>query len=404
MNLLTPIELPIKDPIQIALIIFAIISIIPSIAPKMRIPAIVLFILAGMAIGQNGLGILVRNDTTIAGAQIILLEKIGLMYIMALAGLQMNLDNLRQMGVRSLTFGLLTFGIPLTLGILVGKAIGLDLKATLLLGILFSPHTLVAYPLIVKLGLPRSQVVGVTVGGTAITSILTLIGLTLLQAFHRGESPSALFVKIGLLLPLGIVLYYLGSQQLSRRIIQETTPTSVRVQFILAALFFAAAGVALLGVDPIVGAFVAGLSLNRFIANDKILIAQIDTLGNHLFIPAFLIAIGMLCNPKAILNNPQNLGLSILITLTAVGGKYLAAWLAGKFFRFSPAEVLLSTGLTMSRAALVMVVAIYGKTAGILDEKIFNAVFFYILLTCLVGPLVVGYFGNKVRATLETQP
>ncbi|RUR85918.1 cation:proton antiporter [Chlorogloeopsis fritschii PCC 9212] len=384
--------LPLTDPVYIFCILLLAIATAPLIAKLMRLPPLVVLIILGAILGSNVLGILARDS------QLILLEKIGLLYIMLLAGLQMDLSKFRLVGARSLIFGLLTFGIPLTVGIVSGYWLTTSFLGSALLGILYSPHTLVSYPIVTVLGIVQKEAVAVAIGGTIVTSILTLSGLSIVQAIAGGNVGILLWIKLLILLPLLVLICLWGIPKFGRSFIFNQSIPSLSNQFIfiLGSLFLTASAALLLGVDSIVGAFIAGLSLNPLIKNEKSLMERVEFVGNSIFIPAFLISVGILSNPRILFTHPENLGLALVVVTGAVGGKFLAAWVAGLVFRYSFAEVMTILGLTMSRAALVLVIALYGKQEGLLNEGLFNAIIFYILITCLIGPLLTNTFGNKV--------
>lgn len=383
--------LPLTDPVYIFCILLLTIYIAPSLAKLFRLPALVVLIILGTILGSNVLGILSRD------AQLIFLEKIGLLYIMLLAGIQMNLNNFRQLGVRALVFGLLTFGVPLTVGIISGQLLIGTFTSSLLLGILYSPHTLVSYPIMTRLGIVQQEAVGVAVGGTIVTSILTLIGFSVVQAIAGGSVGIILWVKLLVLLPVLIMLCFWIIPKLGRLVLKEKEESlQTQFLFVLTCLFVVASGTVLLGVDSIVGAFIAGLSLNRLIPLTSPLMNRIEFVGNSLFIPAFLISVGVLSNPSVLFTHPENLGIAVVVIFGAAGAKFMAAWITGKVFKYSFAEVMVMFSLTMSRAALVLVIALFGKNSGLLSDGIFNAIILYIVVTCLVGPLVADAFGKKI--------
>lgn len=387
-----PLSLPLTDPVYVFCAVLLVIAIAPTIAQSLRVPPLVVLIVLGTILGSNVTGILARD------AQLILLEKIGLLYIMLLAGLQMDLSNLRRLGVRSLVFGLLTFGVPFIVGLISGQVIGHGLLTALLLGILFSPHTLVSYPIVTRLNISQAEIVSVAVGGTIVASILTLTGLSIVQALAGNSASILLWIKLLILLPLLAYLCFWIIPKLGRRFAFNSSKTSLINQFIfvLTCLFVVATATLLLSLDSIVGAFIAALALNPLVKSSSDLIERIEFVGNSIFIPAFLISVGVLCNPRVLLTHPENIGVSLLVIIAAVGAKFIAAWIAGQIFKYSLVEIMLMLGLTMSRAALVLVISLFGKQAGILNEGLFNAIVIYILVTCLVGPFVTDIFGKKL--------
>lgn len=395
------LALPLQDPIYAFSVLLAILLVAPLIAKPLKLPALVVLILLGCLVGSHGLGILARD------AQLIFLEKVGLLYIMLLAGLQMDLGNLKRLGLRSLIFGLLTFSIPLLAGMGLGLMMfatgmiaisGSTVLASALLGILFSPHTLLAYPSMTRLGLAQRESIGVAVGGTVLTSMLTLVGFALIQATAQGQVGLVLWLKLLVGLPLLMAICFGGIPILAQYCLNPDGEVTLSLQFIfvVATLFGVASATQGLGVDSIVGAFIAGLALNRSIPLDSDLMNRIDFVGNSLFIPAFMVSVGVLANPKVFVSAPGSLGIAGVIVSGAVFAKFVSAWLAGRFFHYTWTEVLTIFSLTIPRAALVLVIALFGKEASLVDDNIFNAVIAYIVITCLVGPILSEGVGAQL--------
>ena len=382
--------LPLTEPVYIVFVLLLAIAIAPLISRFLGIPALVVLILLGTILGDHVLGILARDE------RLILLEKFGLLYIMLLAGIQMNISNFKRFGLRSLVFGLLTFIIPFSIGLISGRMMAYSLLASVLLGILYSPHTLVSYPLVARLGIAQKEAIAIAVGGTVVTSILTLASLSVVQAIANGSIGIWLWVKLFVLLPTFCLSYWLLVSKLGHLILKKTEDPIPQYIFVLTSLFAAATVTQLLGVDAIVGAFIAGLALNSLIPLDSPLMKRIEFVGNSLFIPMFLISVGVLCNPQILFAQPEILGIASFLILGAVGGKFLAAAIAGQAFSFSAAEIMTVFSLTTSRAGLVLVIALFGKSMELINEKIFNVVVLYIIVTCLLGPLTVEFFAQKL--------
>ncbi|UJB71409.1 cation:proton antiporter [Acaryochloris sp. 'Moss Beach'] len=398
--------LPLQDPVYAFSVLLVILLLAPLIAKPLKLPALVVLILLGCLLGSNGLGIIARD------AQLIFLEKVGLLYIMLLAGLQMDLSDLQRLGMRALIFGLLTFGLPFAVGIVSGQVMismgiiavaGSSGLAAALLGILYSPHTLLAYPSMTRLGLAQRESIGVAVGGTVLTAMLTLVGFALIQAMAEGQIGLALWLKLLGGLPLLATLCFWGVPQLGRWFFNPTAEVPLGLQFIfvVATLFVIASATQGLGVDSIVGAFIAGLALNRSIPIESDLMNRIDFVGNSLFIPAFMVSVGVLANPKVFVSAPGSLGIAGVIIGGAVASKWISAWLIGRWFDYEPMEVWTLFSLTIPRAALVLVITLFGKEAGLVDDNIFNAVIAYIVVTCLLGPILSEWAGQKLATQLE---
>lgn len=383
--------MPLTDPVYLLCILLLTILLAPAIARKLKIPSLVVLIILGTILGSNVLNIITRDS------QLILLEKAGLLSIMFLAGLMMNLSDLNRLGKRSILFGLLTFLLPLIIGITTGKILAYGILGALTLGIIYSPHTLISYPIVAKLGITQQEAVNVAVGGTIVTSILTLSGLSIAQALSQGNLNSWLWIKLLLFLPVAIAIYVLVVDRISKSVLKQNDENLAwQFVFALTCLFVAASLTTALGVDSIVGAFIAGLTLNRFITKDSQIMHQLNFIGNSLTIPMFLISVGVLCNPQVLFQHPENTAVAIAIIVGAVGAKFLAAWISGKVNHYSWAEIMVMFSLTMSRAALVLVIALFGKNAGLFNEGIFNAIVFYIIVTCLTGPLITNVFAQQL--------
>lgn len=422
-------SLPFADPVFVFFTVLAAIAIAPYIARVLKIHPVVILIILGTILGKNVLGLLDRNVVGIdhilnnfpnsplnpAAKQALLkqinqqslmqgLERIGLLYIMLLAGLQMDLQNLRKLGVRSLVFGLLTFGVPFTIGIISGQwLIGGGLGAVLL-GILYSPHTLVSYPILTRFGIVQEEAVGVAVGGSVVTSVLTLAGLSIVQAVKSGKVGVELAINLFVLFPLLVFICFWGLPKLGRLVIKQDSESVIeQFVFVLSCLLGIAAATLLIKIDAIVGAFLAGLALNRLIPLTSNLMKQIEFVGNSIFIPAFMISVGVLCNPKIFVEKPENLGIALAVIVGAVGGKFLAAWIPGIIFKYPFSEVGVMFSLTMSRAALVLVIALYGTTVELINEGIFNAIIVYIIVTCLIGPILTEIFAKQVVRELGSK-
>jgi Kef-type K+ transport system membrane component KefB len=428
---LNPGVLPLSDPVYIFCVVLLIIAIAPLIATRLKLPPLVVLIILGTILGKNVLGVLDRDvvgtsnivSTLVdtgqlpAAAKSALLkslnqqsllqglEKIGLLYIMLLAGLQMNLQNLQRLGLRSLVFGLLTFGVPFSIGVISGQWLTAGGLAAVLLGILYSPHTLVSYPIMARYGIVQREAVGVAVGGSVITSILTLVGLSIVQAVKSGNVGLTLWINLLVLFPLLVGICFWGLPKIAGLILDPKDDSNLSSQFIfvLSCLFVIASATLLLNIDSIVGAFIAGLALNRLIPFTSPLMKQIEFVGNSLFIPAFMIAVGVLSNPSIFFTRPENLGIALAVIAGAVGAKFLAAWIAGRAFNYSFPEVMVMFSLTMSRAALVLVIALYGKNVELINDGIFNAIIVYIIVTCLASPLIADVFGKQVAAKQELE-
>lgn len=383
--------LPIKEPIYLLAIISLIAWFSPIISKKLRIPPIVILILLGAILGVNSLGFITRDN------QLILLEKVGLLFIMFIAGIKMDLSDLKKIGSRALIFGLLTFSLPLITGIITGKLLGYSWLACLLLATIYSPHVLLSYPIVNNLGIGQKESINVAVGGTVITSILTLISLAIAQGIQSGNLGIFLWIKLLILLPVFILFCFWLTPKLGRKIIAKQSYSNINeFIFILTSLFLISSITIILGVDAIVGAFIAGLAFNQLISQHDTLLKQLEIFANSIFIPAFMISVGVLSNPQSIMQQPTSLLIACVLILGAVLSKLIAAMLVGKLYNYSWAEINVMAGLTMARAAIVLVIALYAQQVNIFDNNLFNNTIVYAIITCLISPFIVEKFALKV--------
>jgi Kef-type K+ transport system membrane component KefB len=228
--------------------------------------------------------------------------------------------------------------------------------------------------------------------------VLTLMGYAIVQAIKAGGVGIDLWIKLFIVLPLVIAACFKLLPWLGKRFVKSGEPSMPAFLFVLAAMFVVATLTNLIGVDAIVGAFIAGLALGRVVPRQSALMQQLEFVGNSLFIPAFALSVGVLSDPKVLVMHPENLGIAAIVILGAVGGKFLAALIPGQLFRYGWAEVMTMFGLTMSRSALVLVIALFGKKAGMLNDGMFNAIVAYIAITCLIGPMITTVAGRSVAS------
>lgn len=390
-HLLTIPGLPLTDPVYVFTLVLGLILLAMKLSSRLKLPMIVLLIAFGAIAGTNGLNVIARD------AQLILLERVGLLYIMLLAGLGLNLDVLKRSSKKVLSFGLLTFGVPFTIGFMTGQLLTHNLLVSVLLGILYSPHTLMAYPIVVSLGIVQQEAISVAVGGSVITTILTLMSFAIVKSIHSGGIGIELWIRLLVFFPIVIIACFKVLPALARRLIKDEQQPMQAFLFVLAAMFFTATLTHAIGIDAIVGAFISGLALGRSVPKDSELMQRLEFVGNSLFIPAFALSVGVLSDPKVFVRHPENLGIAALVILGAVGAKYLAAWITGQWFHYRSTSVMTMFGLTMSRSALVLVIALFGKNAGLLNDGIFNAIVAYIAVTCLIGPVITTVSGRAMN-------
>lgn len=386
------LSLPFQDPILIFSTVLLIILIAPAVLKRIRVPGIIGLLLAGVGVGPNGLYLLERD------ASIVLFGTVGLLYIMFLAGLEIDLHDFQKYRSRSLVFGALTFLIPQTIGTLVGTYfLGFGWPSAILLASMFASHTLLAYPIISRLGLARNEAVSVTVGGTIITDTAALLVLSVIAGAARGELSGAFW----LWLSISFVLFVFTVLWLFPRVgtwffKNSGSDSGSQYVFVLAFVFAAAFLAQVAGVEAIIGAFLAGIALNRLIPGQSPLMNRIHFVGNTLFIPFFLISVGMLVDLRVLLRGPEALIVAVTMIVVACIGKWLPAFLTQALFGYSVAERNIIFGLSNAQAAATLAAVLVGFDLGLLNENVLNGTILMILVTCLISFFVVENAGRQL--------
>lgn len=389
------LSLPIRDPVLVFSLVLLIILLAPIVLTKLRIPSLVGLILAGMAVGPHGFNILRRDSS------IILFGTVGLLYIMFLAALELDLNQLRKHKYRSFLFGALTFVLPFVLGVTACRfLLGFDPIASILVASMFSTHTLVAYPVVSYLGLAKNPVVPVTVGGTVITDTLVLLILAVITTSRTEGLSAAYWTHLGISVTLFACVVFVIFPLLVRWFFRNLKGGTSHFIFVLFLVFLAAFMAKVAGMEPIIGAFAAGLTLNRFIPHASSLMNRIEFIGHALFIPFFLIGVGMLVDLKILLLGPKTLFTAFILTFGAIGGKWLAALVTQKILGYSRDERILIFGLSSSHAAATLAVILVGFNLGIVDEIVLNATIILILVSCLIATIMTEKAGKRL-AILE---
>lgn len=382
---------PLEGPVLIFGLAVLMFLFFPILMGKLRMPAIIGPILAGIIVGPNGLGILARDST------IELLGTVGLLFIMFIAGLELDFDGFKKYRNRSILFGLLSFGFPFILGIIVGLWLDLGVLSAILFGTILSSHTLLGYPAVSTFGVTKNKAVTTAIGGTLLTDSLAMLVLAIVTGASAGN------------LTFGFWMYLLISTAVFAAGVLIITPyltkwffkrskneAALEFNFVMAVLFVAGAISLFVGLEPIIGAFLAGLALNRYIYDHGPLMNRIRFTANALFIPFFLLSVGMLMDLRVLISNPDALLITALILVAGIVGKLISSWITGKVYGYSKVETKLIFGLSISQAAATLAATLVGFRLGLIDQQIVNAVIVIILVTCIIGP----YFSEKYAKKL----
>ncbi|NES99668.1 MAG: universal stress protein [Sphaerospermopsis sp. SIO1G2] len=366
--------------------------IAPLLFEKIRLPGIVGLILAGVIVGPNGLGLLARDNT------IVLLGTVGLLFLMFMAGLETSLDDLKYNADKALIFGLLTFAAPMVLGTGAMLAIGYGFLPSVLVASCFASHTLLALPIAGKLGIMRSQVLTTTLGGTLITNILALLVLAVVVRAYQGNLTFQFWL---LLIPALIIYTFLtlwGVPLVGKWFFRKFGhDEGAEFTFVLATLFVVSYGAEVVQIEPIIGAFLAGVAITQLIPPLSPLMNRIQFIGNNLFVPFFLISVGMLVNPKILIQEPKSLIVSGIMVGCAIISKYIPAWISGKLFGFNQNRILVMFGLSVSQAASTLAAITVAYNIRLVDELTVNGTIAMILVTCIASPWVTARWGEKMK-------
>lgn len=381
---------PITDPTWIFFLVLCIILFAPILLSRFNIPHIIGLIIAGVIIGEHGFHILDRDSS------FELFGNVGLYYIMFLAGLEMDMANFKTIKYKAITFGLLGFILPMVMGYYANQWIlGYSMIPAILMAAMYASHTLVSYPIVSRYGIARLRGVSIAVGGTAITDCLTLFVLAMVSSqFKEGAGGSfailGLVARVGLL--GGLIIYLFP--RIGRWFFRTYSNGVIQFIFVLAMVFLSAGLMEVMGMEGILGAFLAGLVLNRLIPHVSPLMHNIEFVGNALFVPYFLIGVGMLIDVRAFFSGFNTLWVAFIMILLAISSKWITAFVTQKVCRLNKGERRLLFGLSTARAAATLAVVLVGYQiilpdgSHLLGEEVFNGAIALILVTCIVGSFV----------------
>jgi Kef-type K+ transport system membrane component KefB len=368
------------------LVLFAVVVLGPRIVERARVPGIVGLLLGGYLIGPHGLGFIAAGNDTIPD-----IGQLGLLYLMFVAGVELDLNQARRHRSSTLAFGGITFVLPMAAGTALGLALDWGVPASLLLGSLVASHTLITYPLVQKAGLAGDPAVATAVGATVLTDTLALVVLAGVSGSETGEGSSA---AIALRIVVGLAVltaFSFGVLPRAARWALRSFGADRAVRYLVAVCgFLSAATVAeVFGIEGIVGAFAAGLALNRLVPNEGPLMERIEFFGSAVFVPVFLVSVGLVLDP-AVMAEARTLGYAALIVVACVGGKAIASVGGGRLLGFSGPEAWLMFALTTPQAAATLAATTVGFEIGLFSSSVVNAVLILILVSIVLSTLVAG--------------
>ena len=396
---------PITDPTLIFFVVMLIILFSPIIMGKLRIPHLIGMVLAGILVGKYGLNILERDNS------FELFGKVGLYYIMFLAALEMDMEGLKRSKYQMLILGLLTFLIPFALTYWMGTSLlGYLPTAALLLGCIMSSNTLVSYPIVTRYGLQNKSCVSLSVGSSMLSLLLSLVTLASIVASFKNEDGIVFWLIFVLKFAVYCAAMIILIPRFTRRFLRKYSDAVMQFIFVMAMLFMSASLSQLAGVEGIFGAFFAGLILNRFIPHVSPLMNRLEFIGSALFIPYFLIGVGMLINVRLLFTGSHILWVMFCIVVFGTLGKWLASYIACIGFRMPLSSGHMMFGLTSAHAAGAIAIVMVGMKLPVgngkylVDNDMLNGVVGMILVTCILSSLVTDWSSRQIILHDKTLP
>ena len=388
--------LPIENPVLIFFIVLSIILLAPILLNRFRIPHIIGLIIAGIIIGPHGFNILERDSSFEIFGQV------GILYLMFLAGIEMDIFSLIRNRKPGTIFGLLTFGVPMVLGTVASHyLLHLDWLTSMLLSSMFASHTLISHPIVSRYGINRYAPVTVAVAGTIFAILGSLIVFAIVTGSLSGDTSVAywvLFVIKVIAYGLFIIFVY---PHLIRWFFKTYSDNVMQFIFVLALVFLSSFIAESIGLLSIIGAFFAGIILNRYIPSVSPLMNRLEFVGNALFIPYFLIGVGMMIDLGIIIEHPEVLLVAVIMCCIALSSKWIAAWLIQLIFHYTPTDRRLIVGITTAKAAVSLAAVIVGRELGVFDNAILNGTIIMILVTCTVSSILTELAASKIVVQLQ---
>ena len=392
-------HLPINNPVIVFAIVALLIVLAPIVMGRWRLPGMIGLLLSGALLGPNAFGVLARDQS------FVLFGTVGLLYIMFTAALEIDMAVLKRTRLHSVTFGLLTFVIPIGIGIVVARfLLGFDWPAAILLASTFASHTLLTYPIASRLGITRNQAVTTAVGGTIVTDTLALLVLAAVASATRGEIDEFFWYRLGAGLAIYVCAILFLLPIAARWFFRNARDGVAEFVFVLATVFAVAAMSQLAGSEPIVGAFLAGLALNRLIPHHSTLMNRIQFTGEAIFIPFFLLSVGMLLDLRVFLSGPRAWAVAIAMVTTVLLTKWLAAEATRPLLRYSRDQARLVFGLSVPQAAATLAATLVGYDLGLFDDTVVNGAIMMILGSCVIAPIVVDRHGRALALAAQAEP
>lgn len=398
LTLAIPAQAPlITAPVPIFLTVMAIILLTPIVLNRLRIPYVIGLIIAGVAVGPYGLNLLARDMSFEIFGQV------GILYLMFLAGIEIDMYHLRKNMRKGLTFGLFTFIIPLLIGAVAAMAaLKMDMLEATLLASMFAAHTLIAYPIVTRFGVTKSPAVIIAIAGTIVTVLGSLIVLAGVLGVYRDGSVSSLIPVLCYLAVYCVGLIYLYPR-ITRYFFKHYSDGISQFIYIMVMVFGAAAIASFIGIEGVFGAFFAGLVLNRFIPARSTLMGRLEFVGNALFIPYFLIGVGMLIDLHVVLDGWGTLYTAAVMSAVAMISKWIAAFVTQKVYRLTSIDRSVMYQLSNAHTAVALAVVMIGYNMHLFDVTVLNGTVVMILVTCTVSSFGTERAASRLKVQLLEQ-
>lgn len=396
--------LPLADPVLKFLLILLIILAAPLLLNKLRIPHLLGLIIAGAIIGPHGFNLVLRDSS------IILSGTAGLLYIMFLAGLEIDMADFKRNSTKSLAFGMYTFLIPMILGTVVGIwVLRFNVLTSVLLASMFASHTLIAYPIISKLGISKNKAVSITVGGTMITDTLALLVLTIIVGMATGQVNDMFWIRLGVFILIFALIVLFGFPFIGRWFFKHVHDNISQYIFVLVMVFLGSFLAQVAGMEAIIGVFLSGLALNRLIPQSSPLMNRVEFVGNAIFIPFFLLGVGMLIDYRTFFTSFETIKVGLIMIIVATAAKYIAAWMTQKTFHLSTDQRSVIFGLSNAQAAATLAAVMVGynvitgtdangEPIRLLNESVLNGTILMILVTCTIASFAAQKGAHNIAA------
>ena len=379
----------ITNPLAIIALVLATILLVPMVCRKIRIPSIVGFILVGILVGPYGFE-LISSGTTIQT-----LGKIGMLYIMLQAGIEVDVNDFRQQRNNAIIFGIYSFIFPFLLGLGTSLLLGFNWVTSALLGAMYGSHTLMTYPIISRYGVQKNSAANIAIGGTMLTISLSLLVLAYLKSNFVYTSQLSAWGLIGRI-ALTLITITIVFPWLAQRFFKRWSDATSGFLIVMTLMVFSALMAEWAGLEGILGAFICGASLNRLVPNLSPVMQRINFVGNNLFVPLFLLGVGMMIDVSLLWSGWMTIILAVVMIVTKLAGKWIAAWIAQKSFGLQGVERQLMFGLTHATAAGTLAIVTIGYETGIFNAEILNAAVLMILVLCTSASFVTEYAAKQL--------